>query len=157
MKVLSLTQPWASLVALGAKRIETRSWTTKYRGPLAIHASKGFPRWAQELCQTKVFYESLGWRCPGVWATDLPLGQIIAVVDLIAVRLIRETPSGWPNREYNMIAPPEPELSFGDYTPGRYGWILENPHVLGEAIPAKGALGLWEYPGLLETVEVQGD
>ena len=38
MKVLTLHQPWASLVALGVKTIETRSWSTKYRGPLAIHA-----------------------------------------------------------------------------------------------------------------------
>jgi hypothetical protein len=41
MKVLSLTQPWATLAAIGAKKIETRSWSTAYRGPLAIHAAKG--------------------------------------------------------------------------------------------------------------------
>lgn len=40
MKTLTLWQPWASLIALGMKRIETRPWTTKYRGPLAIHAGK---------------------------------------------------------------------------------------------------------------------
>ncbi len=38
MKALSLWQPWASLIALGVKTIETRSWATNYRGPLAIHA-----------------------------------------------------------------------------------------------------------------------
>ena len=43
MKALTLTQPWASLVACGAKTIETRSWRTPYRGPVAIHAAKGFP------------------------------------------------------------------------------------------------------------------
>src|SRR5690348_17556570 len=51
MKALTLTQPWASLVAIGAKRIETRSWSTSYRGPLAIHAAKGFPKSAQEFTQ----------------------------------------------------------------------------------------------------------
>jgi hypothetical protein len=40
MKALTLIQPWATLVALGEKQIETRSWDTKYRGPLAIHAGK---------------------------------------------------------------------------------------------------------------------
>ena len=40
MKALSLTQPWASLVADGRKTTETRSWLTHYRGPLAIHATK---------------------------------------------------------------------------------------------------------------------
>jgi activating signal cointegrator 1 len=48
MKAITLTQPWATLVAIGAKRIETRSWPTNYRGPLAIHAAKGFPKWAKE-------------------------------------------------------------------------------------------------------------
>lgn len=43
MKTLSLWQPWASLVALGIKTIETRSWSTKYRGPLAIHAARRRP------------------------------------------------------------------------------------------------------------------
>ena len=41
MKAISLLQPWASLVVMGAKTIETRGWGTKYRGPILIHASKG--------------------------------------------------------------------------------------------------------------------
>lgn len=49
MKVISLLQPWASLVILGHKKIETRSWNTKYRGDLLIHASK---RWDNNLYQT---------------------------------------------------------------------------------------------------------
>lgn len=40
MWALTLRQPWASLVAIGVKQVETRSWTTAYRGPLAIHSSK---------------------------------------------------------------------------------------------------------------------
>ncbi len=43
MKALTLCQPWASLVALGHKRIETRCWETKYRGTLAIHAAAALP------------------------------------------------------------------------------------------------------------------
>lgn len=39
MKVISLLQPWATLVVIGAKKIETRSWNTKHRGPILIHAS----------------------------------------------------------------------------------------------------------------------
>ncbi len=41
MKTLSLLQPWATLVITGAKKLETRAWSTAYRGPLLIHASKG--------------------------------------------------------------------------------------------------------------------
>lgn len=47
MKALTLTQPWATLVAIGAKRIETRSWRTNFRGRIAIHAAKGFQAWAK--------------------------------------------------------------------------------------------------------------
>lgn len=38
MKALTVTEPWATLIAIGAKRIETRSWPTEYRGPVAIHS-----------------------------------------------------------------------------------------------------------------------
>lgn len=41
MKVISIMQPWATLIVLGHKKIETRSWNTKYRGEILIHASAG--------------------------------------------------------------------------------------------------------------------
>lgn len=78
MRALSLTQPWATLVAQGAKRIETRSFQTTYRGQLAIHASKGFPRDAIELALTEPFrptLHGLGYE----QLADLPLGSILAV------------------------------------------------------------------------------
>jgi hypothetical protein len=61
MKTLTLTQPWATLVSLGAKTFETRSWKTDYSGPLAIHAAKGFPGWAKDLCSIddEYFYKAL--------------------------------------------------------------------------------------------------
>ena len=37
------------------------------------------------------------------------------------------------------------ELAFGNYTPGRYAWILEGVKPLADPIPAKGALSLWEW------------
>jgi activating signal cointegrator 1 len=60
MKALSLTQPWATLVAIGAKCIETRTWHTFYTGTVAIHASKGFPRDARVRCGQPPFIEHLG-------------------------------------------------------------------------------------------------
>lgn len=59
MKGLTLTQPWATLVAIGAKRVETRSWSTNYRGPIAIHAAKGFPPEARALCDEEPFRSCL--------------------------------------------------------------------------------------------------
>lgn len=48
MKALTICQPWASLIAISAKKVETRSWHTSYRGSLAIHAAKGYPRDARD-------------------------------------------------------------------------------------------------------------
>jgi hypothetical protein len=59
MKALSLWQPWATLIALKKKQIETRSWRTTYRGPLAIHAAKSYPQEARDLCSTEPFYSVL--------------------------------------------------------------------------------------------------
>ena len=77
IKAISLWQPWASLIALGGKKIETRSWPTKYRGPLAIHASKNQPPYAQTLADVdKTFNQALtgkkDWN-PNIFKT-LPRG-----------------------------------------------------------------------------------
>lgn len=146
MKAITLTQPWATLVAIGAKRIETRSWSTRYRGPLAIHAGKGLSGMTRraflDLCASGKFEEPLlkelkEWECRDFYPLDLfddlPRGQIIAIVWLIDCFKIDETNQ-----------PPEPEYSFGDYTPGRFGWRLENVRRM-EPVTAKGALGLWEW------------
>ena len=139
MKALTLTQPWATLVAIGAKRIETRSWNTKWRGPLAIHAAKRFPIEAQELCFTEPFrshldnYVKLGETYLGDHA--FPLGCIIATCELVNV--LRITEQHRPHIE--------PELSFGDYSIGRYMWFLEDIKAFSEPVQAKGALGLWNW------------
>ncbi len=59
MKALTLWQPWATLVAMEVKKIETRCWTTKYRGELAIHAAKGFPKDARAFTLEPVCYEAV--------------------------------------------------------------------------------------------------
>ena len=132
MKTISLTQPWATLVAVGAKKIETRSWQTSYRGPILIHASKGFPAWAIRLCLDEPFLTVLVWagyRTP----VDLLRGFIIASAELVRIERITSA-----------NVPAEPERSFGDYTPGRFAWYLENVKPVSP-IAAKGALGLWEW------------
>jgi len=40
MKAISVRQPWANMIASGKKTIETRTWSTRYRGRLAICSSK---------------------------------------------------------------------------------------------------------------------
>lgn len=143
MKALTLTQPWASLVAIGAKRIETRSWRTPYRGSLAIHAAKVFPREAKQICEERLFAQELG-------PNPLPLGVVIATCRLISCIPTRELQT---NRviEVDYLAGcgdfymSDSERLFGNYAPGRWAWLLADVEPLARPIPAKGALGLWEW------------
>lgn len=81
IKCISLTQPYATLSGIGAKGNETRSWRTSHRGPLAIHAAKGFPGWCKRLCETSPFAAALARA--GIEEPDqLPRGAIIAIVNL---------------------------------------------------------------------------
>jgi hypothetical protein len=146
MKALTLTQPWATLVALGAKRIETRSWNTSYRGTLAIHAAKGFPKWAKETCEEPEFAKELG--------TDkLPTGVVVATCRLISCIPTRDLQT---NRviEVDYLAGcadfvmTDLERTFGDYSPGRWAWLLADVKPLPEPILVTGALGLWECRAL---------
>lgn len=148
MKALSLLQPYASLIAVGAKKIETRSWSTKYRGPLAIHASKKLADDQSHLCVKEPFYSILTQAglsirrsvviYDKVWA-DLPLGSVIATCNL--VNCINMTP------EFigRVKSAKGYEIDFGVYEVGRFAWILENVQPLTEPITAKGALSLWEW------------
>lgn len=134
MKAITLTQPYATLVAIGAKKIETRSWRTRYYGPLLIHAAKGFPRRTRRLCGLSPYREAL--EAAGYQGDEqLPTGAIVGLVELVGCwRFI----SGDPDS-----APGYPERVFGDYTPGRFGWALRKPHPL-PALAWRGALGLWD-------------
>ncbi len=143
MKVLSLTQPWATLMALGLKQIETRSWRMAYRGPLAIHAAKGFPMRARELTYQKPFCTVLLQH--DLRLVDLPLGAILCVVDAVDC-VSTNTPDLDAVLKYRGA---EHERAFGDYSPNRFLWITENVRRLPEPIPARGSLGLWEYAGAL--------
>lgn len=133
MKVLSLTQPWASLVIIGAKSVETRSWSTSHRGPLLIHAGKRFPGWAKGVAGEEPFYSTL--RPNGNYCyPELTCGHILGVVQVVDCRGTEEIRSQLGDQE----------LLFGDYTDGRFAWLLSTPKRFPVPVAAKGHLGLWE-------------
>lgn len=132
-KVISLLQPWASLVVMGVKTIETRGWTTAYRGPLLIHASKG--RAGAAVAEAPLFRNHI----PDFRA--LPFGVIIGEARLVDVLRIEET--GLPPEHLARLT--LEERAFGDYGAGRWAWMLEGAVLWEEAIPARGMLGLWEW------------
>lgn len=135
MKALTLTQPWASLVACGRKRIETRGWSTSYRGPLAIHAAKGYPRWAREFAEEERAFA----RVP----EQLPLGAIVATCRLARVFQVGADDAMVPADVLALLS--LQETLYGDYSAGRFGWVLADVVALAEPIPARGSLGLWDW------------
>lgn len=168
MKAISLTQPFATLVALGQKKIETRSWCTSFRGPLAIHAAKGLADLKNEaglmnLCRREPFRSVL--VSAGYLGTPaLPRGAIVAVCTLLDCvptqhpGIVNEPGKPWftgarkgVGQHYYEVPPPPDsnEFAFGDYSPGRFAWLLGDVRALPEPVPAKGHLGLWDYEGEL--------
>jgi hypothetical protein len=161
MKALSLTQPWATLVANGSKRIETRSWSTSYRGLIAIHASKGFPGYARECCYSRVFQGALRINEGGqFYVSDLikslPLGSIIATANLVDCVTTNYPMSFSFDGTRMRPLSNSPEFAFGDYSANRFMWFLEGVRKLPAPVPCKGALSLWEVPQeILDQVEKQ--
>lgn len=140
---LTVLQPWASLIALGRKSIETRSWATRYRGRVAIHAgAKSLPTVLRGL-PAAVAGELVGALedqvHPAGWRTPTPLGAVIATADLVACTPVDQLdPDAWGER------------AFGDYSPGRYGWLLDRVRPLDAPVPAKGALKLWKLSSAIK-------
>lgn len=142
---LTLTQPWATLVAIGAKSIETRSWATRYRGPIAIHAAKGFPGDARAICHELPFEPVL--RMSGFAREDsLPRGAIVAVAVLVDVWQFDRTSAERIHRGASDGSFPAHEVSFGDFSGGRFGFRLADVRAIATPIPARGMLGLWALP-----------
>jgi activating signal cointegrator 1 len=136
MKTLSLLQPWASLVVMGQKKIETRSWSTSHRGELLIHASLG--KKGGLIAQEDPFKKYI----PDFNA--LPFGAIIGKVILEDVLRVEDLLMS--DGEINKLS--LEERAFGDYGRGRWAWILEDAEEFSKPIYIKGSLGLWEYAGV---------
>ncbi|MBQ6959898.1 MAG: ASCH domain-containing protein [Clostridia bacterium] len=127
MKVLSLTEPYATLIKKGIKTIETRGWKTSYRGKLYIHASSTrIPK------ETKVNQALMSLVNP----EELNYGMIVCSCELADCILMAEAFIDKVKKNQN-------EFASGIYAPGRYAWILKNIIVLDQPIPAKGHLGIW--------------
>lgn len=125
MKVLTIKQPWATLIMQGDKRFEFRSWQTKYRGDLLIHAGKGIDKEAMK-------------RLAKYIPKDMPSGKILGKVTLVDCIKCDDDFKGKCLKENKDIYT---DSSFKE----NYGWQLENAEVFDEPIEAKGKLSLWEY------------
>lgn len=126
MKVISIKQPWASLIANNIKNIENRTWRTNFRGRILIHATirPVFNKTPFELLtkkQLKQVHEKYGYFFPW-WE---PKGAILGEVDIIDC--VQNHPSIWAEKDC-------------------WNWVLANPVLYHEPIlNVKGKLSFWEY------------
>jgi len=128
VKVLSLTEPYATLIKDGIKSIETRSWKTNYRGKLYIHASS--TKIPKEYSNNKELMSL-------VKSESFSHGHIICSCQL--EDCIPMTEEFVLDIKRNM----KTEYVTGDYSKGRYAWILKDIEILDKPIKAKGHLGIW--------------
>ena len=134
MKAISLLQPWASLVVMGLKTIETRSWATQHRGSILIHASKGK--------SGGIFADHPAFKKHIPDFNSLPFGALIGTVIITTVIGVDQT--GLPDHVMAQLT--MEEKAFGDYSSGRFAWLLADPVMFENPIPARGMLNVWEYP-----------
>lgn len=118
---LSIRQPWAWAIISAGKDIENRDWSTRFRGPVCIHAAKGMTRAEYADARDSIRYAA-DWSLDVPLMTDLKRGGIIGVAEI--VDCVEESASPW---------------FFG-----RYGFVLQNARPV-EFIPVRGALGFFEW------------
>lgn len=121
MKVLTLKQPWATLVAEGIKKYEFRSWKTKYRGKILIHAGTGIDK--KELEKFKDLN------------LEFPSKKILAEVELEDCLEL--------NEDLNKKIINEKNIAYGSKYRTGYAWKLSNIRKINIDKEVKGQLGLW--------------
>lgn len=138
MKAICLWQPYASLVVIGAKKIETRTWAPSFRGDVAVLATAWAPKDAEAKALVEPFASAL--REGGLEPTALPRGAVLGVVRVTNCFEVNHLDALKARREVLT----KREEAFGDYSAGRWCWTLENPRVLAEPIPCRGRQGLFD-------------
>lgn len=139
MKAITLWEPWATLIAYGYKKFETRSWLTRYRGDIVIHAAKRRPQQEDFNAETlKALYEiSLATN----ESFDFHLGSAIAIGKLVSVFSTEDV------LDSQFIG--EDEAAFGDYSPNRFAWWIQNVRRINP-YPLRGQQGLWNTPSTFQ-------
>lgn len=129
MKVLSIKEPWATLIASKQKYIETRSWKTSYRGELYIHVSKKLINKKDEKIQELLKL---------LPTQEMNYGKIICKCELVDCIYMDE-------KFINEIKQNKQEYICGYYQIGRFAWILEKMELIQPKIEAKGKLNIWNF------------
>lgn len=187
MKAIVVRQPWATLIALGVKTIETRPFPPN--GPMRPEGVRGLPGCSlergeriaimagakagtevgEDLGDSGWYWEStagdpscvVNWKPPATFH-DAPLGAVVCTVTVDdALPIVRDdgsdptgclmlTPAGGDEMwrvadDDSWFAPMHDQIPLGDFTPGRWGWMLSDPQPC-DPIPCKGRQGVFKLP-----------
>ena len=142
MKAYTVYQPYAFATVVGLKHYETRPRRTNIRGRVAVHAAK-LDAWKSGVLEAgimpeieKILSEHQG---TGTRPARLAYGAVVGtveIVDCVPVEEITDTLT-------------DQERLLGDYSPGRFAWVLQNPIMFEKPIPARGKQGWWDWPFVL--------
>lgn len=146
MKIITLWEPWATLLALGEKKIETRGWSSTYRGPVAIHSAKGGLTKSElkDICTRAEFATALRGLPLPLGGRHVPLfapGHILAVGKLVDCFQFKYGHATFVNAGQHRDLDTGQERAFGNYGPGRYGLVFEDMVKLKTPIPFKSRQG----------------
>ena len=136
MKAITLHQPWASLIACGAKVIETRSWQPSkdlIGQRIAIHAGKKIVHIPNHLYPD--YNVAVRAHLSADWPDQLPTGAIVAIATLTKAHQILNTND----------LPIGDELLFGEYGYLRWMWFLSDVRTIEPPIETRGYQGLWNW------------
>jgi len=174
-KVLTLWQPWATLLVHGVKEYESRPAPTRHRGKYLIHSAKTWNRKLYDVAMSQLFLtelDKLGYffRAGQTTGFTFPMGHIIGEVEMeacyqvdhitykggiktqpIQATCVLDMGGKNPNEVFTID---KPEFYFGDYRPGRYVWVMKNHRILEEPIPYVGRQGYYnEFKGNYEELK----
>ncbi len=123
-KVLTIKEPWATLIIEGYKKYEFRSWKTNYRGKILIHAGMSLEKEsAKKFKDYNLIYTK------GAIIGEAILTDCILVTEDFDKRLKEINPLVYGNSGHVQ----------------NYAWKLENIKKYDSPIYIKGKLGLWNY------------
>ena len=129
VKVLTIREPWVTLIKSDKKHIETRTWKTNYRGIIYIHAGG-----ARVNKKDSMIRKALTLIAP----TKFTYGHIVLKCNLVdCIRMDKKF--------VDKIKQNKEEYMCGMYKEGYYAWILKDIEVLSNPIKAKGQLGIWNF------------
>ena len=161
MYAITLHQPWASLIALGIKTVETRSWSPPVRlleQNIAIHAAKLVVREPGPAIDA-----AMAERVGEDWRSVIPAGMVVATATLAGlakvelVNLVESRATHEPGTEAGcVVGTGESRIDpWGDFSPGRWLWFLTNVKPLSEPVPAIGRQTFWRWDGgMTDAVEL---